>query len=420
MSATAAHTSSTLAWQVPPARLVLWLAILTIGVFAFTRHRVGHNVASRYWTVQRLVDHGTMQLPAPWSIDTVRIDGRYYSSKPPSYSLILAAEAWLMKTLTGMAVADHERFYLTFLVFMSQVVPYCLMLWLASLFVTELSDDRRVQAYAMAALSFGCLAFGYAVTLNNHTPTAMFLFVALVLLWRAGPRIAPGTAFVIGLSCGLAFTFELTSGAFAAAFLALLAYRDRKALLPALAGALLPVIPTVATYYAISGKLLPFYAQKDLYDYPGSYWNSPASLDALNEPKWRYAFNCLLGFKGLFSLTPIALLGAYGMAREIRHRGRRAPEMIAIAAASSIVIAYIIVTTNNYGGAAMGMRWFAQFGPLWAVAAVPVTERLFMTRRGLVLALFLLALSSALVIEALIGSAFKNGGWIIGLGKVLG
>ncbi|HSI04732.1 MAG TPA: hypothetical protein VLC93_09660, partial [Myxococcota bacterium] len=337
MSATAAHTSSTLAWTVQPARVVLWLAVLTLGVFCFTRHRVGHNVASRYWTVQRLVDDGTMQHPGAWSIDTVQIDGRYYSSKPPNYSLILAAEAWVVKTATGMKVAEHERFYLTFLVFVSQVVPYCLMLWLASRFVAELTRDPRVQAYAMAALSFGCLAFGYSVTLNNHTPTAMFLFVALVMLWRAGSRIARGTAFVIGLLCGLAFTFELTSGAFAAAFLALLGYRDRKALVPALAGALMPVIPTLATYYAISGKLLPFYAQKDLYAYAGSYWNNPTSVDALSEPKWLYAFNCLLGWKGLFSLTPIALLAVYGMFREIRHRGRHAAEMTAIAAGSLVV-----------------------------------------------------------------------------------
>ena len=420
MSATAAHSSGVSSAQVRPVHLVLTLAVLTVCAFCFTQHRVGHNVASRYWTVQRLVDHGTMAHPAAWSIDTVQIDGRYYSSKPPNYSLILAAEAWVWKAVSGWPMAEHERFYLTFLVFVSQVVPYCLMLWAAARFVGELSERPWVQAYAMAAMSFGCLAFGYAVTLNNHTPTAIFLFVAMMMLWRARGHIERAAAFVVGALCGLAFTFELTSGAFAAAFLALLAHRDRKALPIAMAGAFLPVIPTLATYYVISGKPLPFYAQKELYDYAGSYWNAPTSLDALAEPKWLYAFNCLFGWKGLFSMGPVALLAVYGMAREIRDHGRRFVEMLAIAVPSLVVIVYIIATTNNYGGAAMGMRWFAQFGPLWAIAAVPVVERMFDSRRGVVIALFLLALSGAAVLEALIRSAFKNGGWIIGLQKVLG
>lgn len=420
MSVTAAHHPSTFAWPPKPAQVVFALACLTAVVFTFTLHRVGHNVASRYWTVQRLVDEGTMEHPAAWSIDTVAIDGRYYSSKPPNYSLILAAEAWAWKAVTGMAVADHERFYLTFLVFVSQVVPYCLMLWLALGFVSELVSDQWTQAYAMAALSFACLPFGYAVTLNNHTPTAMFLFVALVLLVRARAPIGRGAAFTVGLLCGLAFTFELTSGAFAAAFMALLSYRDRKALGWAALGALLPIIPTLATYYAISGKLLPFYAQKDLYEYPDSHWQNPTGLDGLAEPKWLYAFHALLGLRGLFSLTPIGIFAVWGMIREVRNRGQRAPEMLAIGAASLVVIVYIIATTNNYGGAAMGMRWFAQFGPLWAIAALPVVDDLLRDKRGRILAWFLLALSCDIVAESLIRSAFKNGGWVLGLTKVLG
>jgi MFS family permease len=353
----------------------------------------------------------------------VQINGRFYSSKPPNFTLLLAAEAWLTKAVTGMQVADHERFYLTLMVFLSQVLPYCLMLWLAVGFVRELTDDTRTQVYAIAALSLGCLPFGYAVTLNNHTPTAIVLFCALVLLARARARGGPtsaGVAFTIGALCGLAFTFELTSGAFAAGFIALLAWRDRRALVWALLGAAVPVIPTVVTYYVISGKLLPFYAQKDLYDYPGSYWNEPRGLDALDEPKLLYAFNALLGWKGLFSLTPVAFLAVLGMVRTIRDRGRLAGEMLVIASASFVVIVYIIATTNNYGGAAMGLRWFAQFGPLWAIAALPVAGEWLGRPRLRVVAWFALAVSCVIVVESLIGTAFKNGGWVVGLSKVLG
>src|SRR5205823_10468891 len=50
------------------------------------------------------------------------------------------------------------------------------------------------------------------------------------------------------------------------------------------------------------------------YDYPGSYW-LPENLRGVDRGEVspvRYAFNCLIGHHGLFSLTPIWVLSAVG------------------------------------------------------------------------------------------------------------
>lgn len=402
-------------------RGVVWVcafAMLVLGVFTFTKHRVGQNVRSRYVTVERFVDEGTMSHVDASSIDTVQVNGKYYSSKPPNYSLILSAEAYVVKASSGWSLAEHERFYLTFLIILNQIIPYAFVLWATMLFVVRYSKSDWTRIYAAIAVTFGVLPFGYAVTLNNHTPTAFFLVLALIVLVRMRHEGHDDWrhAFVLGLLCSMAASFELSAGAFAVAFI-LLAGKPRSIAI-ALAGALVPALPTMVTCYLISGKVLPFYLQKNLYHFPGSYWDAPRNSDALDQPKWLYAFNALLGWKGLFSLSPVLALGFVGIWQTVRERGQLWREMLATGLASLLIIVYIIVTTNNYGGSCMGMRWYSNFAPLLVLAALPALDRMSTSKRGRVIAYVLLAISSEIVIESLIMSAFKNGGWVLGIIKV--
>lgn len=403
-------------------RGVVWVgafAMLVLVAFTFTKHRMGQNVRSRYVTVERLVDHGTMSHLDAASVDTVQVDGKYYSSKPPNYSLILSAEAYVVKLVTGWPLGgDHERFYLTFLIILNQIIPYAFVLWATAKFIVRYSVNDWTRVYAAVAVTFGVLPFGYAVTLNNHTPTAFFLVLALIVLVRMRHEGHADWrhAFVLGLLVSAAASFELSAGAFALVFI-LMAGGPRMIAF-ALLGALVPAVPTMVTCYIITGKVLPFYLQKNLYHFPGSYWDAPRNSDALDEPKWKYAFNALIGWKGLFSLSPIAALGFAGIVRTVRERGLLWREMLATGVCCVTIIVYIIATTNNYGGSCMGMRWYSNFAPLLVLAALPVLDRLSASRRGRVLAYVLLAVSSEIVIESLIMSAFKNGGWVLGLVKV--
>lgn len=402
-------------------RKVVWVgafAMLVLVVFTFTKHRMGQNVRSRYVTVERLVEHGTMSHVDASSIDTVQVNGKFYSSKPPNYSLILSAEAYLVRLVSGWSLVEYERFYLTLLILLNQIVPYAFVLWAVAAFVVRYSAVEWTRVYAMIAVTFGVLPFGYAVTLNNHTPTAFFLTLALIVLVRMRHEGFADWrhAFVLGMLCSMAASFELSAAAFAVVFMLMVG--GPRLFVWACVGALLPALPTMITCYLISGKPLPFYLQKELYHFPGSYWDAPRNSDALDEPKWKYAFNALLGWKGFFSLSPVMALGVASIVLTVRQRGRLWREMLAVGVCGLIVIVYIIATTNNYGGSCMGMRWYSNFAPLFVLAALPLLDRLSVSRRGRVLAYVLLAVSSEIVIESLIMSAFKNGGWVLGLIKV--
>lgn len=412
--------------RLEPAKLVVLFAVLVLVGFTFTKHRFGTNVRSRFITVERLVDAGTMahdESPIEPSVDAIVIEGRRYSSKPPNYTLVMAAQAWVLKAMTGWRVSEHPRFYLWMLVLLNQVVLYAVVLLLAWRLVAARTADPWVRGMFVAAMSLGSVPYGYAVTLNNHTPAAAFLFIAFYLLVTLRHQGRGGWAryFGVGFLAGLACTYELTAGAFAAVFVLVAFLHDRRGGSIAAAAAVLPVIPTLATYYVMSGSIAPFYVQRDLYDYAGSYWREPTGYDAASDGLLVYAFNALLGHHGLFSLSPLLALGVVGLARGVRDRAAALRgEYVAIAAASACVIVYIVGTTNNYGGNALGMRWFAQFMPLWTVAALPVLERLRESRRGRGTAYALLAVSVAVVGEALVHSTFQKGGWVLGLTKVLG
>ncbi|MEO1171664.1 MAG: hypothetical protein AAFX94_06390, partial [Myxococcota bacterium] len=115
-----------------PLNAILLVAALTLIVFTFTRHRVGANVLSRLITVERLVDAGTFahdDTQFTESADSVMIDGKRYSSKQPTFTLVLAALAWPVSALTGAAVYTHQRAYLHWLVLCHQVLPYIVLLW---------------------------------------------------------------------------------------------------------------------------------------------------------------------------------------------------------------------------------------------------------------------------------------------------
>jgi hypothetical protein len=305
-------------------------------------------------------------------------------------------------------------------VLLNQVLFYVALLWLGLRWARERGASVWTQTFLVGALSFGCLPFGYAATINNHTPTACFLFFAFYAVDRILHRRGNWRwAVLVGTATGLATAYEPTSGIFMVLFILLVARTNFRAALLAAACAAIPVAITVATFVAITGSPLPFYMQPELYDYEGSYWRAKRGIDALQEPGWLYAINVFVGHHGLFSLSPVLGLGVVGLWWSSGDRDSpRRLQWAAVIAGICVVIIFILVRTSNYGGHCIGMRWFAQFMPLIVLASIPVLERLQRSRRGRALAAVLLALSCAAPFEAMIHSAFSNGGWVYGLGRV--
>ncbi len=133
------------------------------------------------------------------------------------------------------------------------------------------------------------------------------------------------------------------------------------------------------------------------YDYPGSYWTTPRRGVDRGEPnRLVYSFHLLLGYYGLFSLTPIWLLvpiGWYLRFRESRLRSRWWLN-VAIILATLVCLAFYIsrpLIDRNYGGVSSSFRWMLWFAPLWIWALLPAAQACGANRWGRWLLVVLIA-----------------------------
>ncbi|MBL8853921.1 MAG: hypothetical protein JNK57_08105 [Planctomycetaceae bacterium] len=142
------------------------------------------------------------------------------------------------------------------------------------------------------------------------------------------------------------------------------------------------------------------------YDYPGTYWydDQRQGVDAGEKsPAW-YAFHCLIGHHGIFTLTPIWILSLVGIG--LAMRGDRQWRVLScmVLGLSVLVVGFYLtrpVLDRNYGGQASALRWVFWLSPLWIVMLIPAINFLNRSRLGFLLAWLLLFFS--------IGSSLYSG-----------
>jgi hypothetical protein len=118
------------------------------------------------------------------------------------------------------------------------------------------------------------------------------------------------------------------------------------------------------------------------YDYPDSYWQPDRlrGVDRGETSPWRYAFHCLVGHHGLFSLTPLWLWSAYGCGLWLVQADLRQRHLAVWTALASLIVLGFYLTRplmdRNYGGVTCCLRWLIWLTPLWLLALLAAADRL--------------------------------------------
>jgi len=366
---------------------VVLAAILRPGLF------VGDTVNSRMATVYALVHDGTWRIDRPVSlppnpfesqcVDKVMVDGHLLSSKPPVMPLLMTGEYLLLRSIGGLDLDKREdlRPILSFMVFTLCQATFAIGLAFFAATVSLFVSSPWRAAVPLALLAFASPLPGYAQQLNNHTPAAAALMVAVYFAMAlvTGKRALASWRFVaFGFSSALVFVFDLPTVIFAVmAGLLLLRRFPKQTLVWASVGALIPVLIHLCCLWTVSGDLRPVQMRESTYLFESSYWRNPLGIDALNEPKLAYLFNITFGRIGLFVLFPVLIVSVIGCMTLLR-RGRaefRLPVILA-ACAFLVLTAYYVKKTNNYGGASYGFRWYIGCCPVLLLMGLPVFSRL--------------------------------------------
>jgi hypothetical protein len=378
-------------------------SVRRLGVFAATlaflaclthdRVFLGGNDASRFAQIEALVDLGQTQIGGSryaWTVDQVTIDGRNYSNKPPVLSLIGAGIYAVLEHAAGLSFARHEAatiYVLTLLVIAGSTAALCAGFH-GALARGYPATSEAVRLLTTAALAAGTILTSFSTTFNNHTPAAACLFAACCgawrgSAWRAGAWLA--LTALIDPAPGLVFAPVLAVGLSVAAGPARL---KRYAVALALA-----VGVFAATNWWICGHALPPKMVRGGMDHSSRFASSVAGVLLPDDP-W-YPIDCLFGWHGFFSVSPVLLLGAAGLAAAIRG-ARPLPRRTAVAVAigCAVMIAGHALLAGSYGGWSYGFRYLIPIVPVLLFFAPPVVERL---GRAVVLPLLTLSILTALV-----------------------
>jgi hypothetical protein len=393
-----------------------WAARTTGPAVAFPM--LGANDRSRWVTVRALLENGSYSIgkrdPADataknpagdtglvfekdWkTIDKV-LDpetGRYYSSKPPWLATLVAGECWLLQRLFGWELSDPRTPLFGIVLLTFNWMPFLAYMVALAVWARQERWSPWSSTYLLMAAGMGTFTSSFAVTLNNHVPATCAVAVALLFLQQAiEHRNGTPAEFVIaGFFAGCAASLELPALCFTVAGLMAVFYwcglgRGVCYIL----GAAIPAAGFLLTNYLALGRLTPIYAEfgGPWYQYAGGYWDpaeqARGGIDWANETKWVYGFHLLLGHHGLFTLTPVLILGALGALFSVassRSRDQYAQDgrtLLWLAwiclGTLIIVVAFYTWRTNNYGGRTMGPRWLIWLSPLLLLCMQPVLDR---------------------------------------------
>lgn len=423
----------------------------------------GDNDRSRWDTIRALVDEGTYAIgdryPSRITTDNkygdagiIAEDGwktidkvlnpsnhQFYSSKPPFLPTLIAGEYWLLKHVFGWSITEDRWVVMRTILLTVNLLPFVIFLVLLARLAEELGSTDWGRIFVVACGCFATLMIPFATTLNNHTIAACSAMFALYPVLKMWPRIEdrgsrmedrgskiehrmgdpplpssilhPRSSFLLaGFFAGFTACSELPAASFLVFLFLILFWRNRaKTLAFFLPAAAIPIAFFFLTNYWAIGRWTPAYGEfgGPWYEYEGSHWKikpgeTPHGIDfAYNyESKVAYAFHLILGHHGLFSLTPIFLLGlagsVTGVYAMVRHRNTQ-PRSAIIAgltlALLVVVMGFYIIRTGNYGGWTAGPRWLIWLTPFLLLTMLPVADWLAPRRWGRVLACAFLVIS---------------------------
>jgi hypothetical protein len=374
------------------------------------------NDRSRWCTVRALVEQGTYRiddvrrLPGWDTIDLVRHEEHFYSTKPPLLSTIVAGLYWVVRHTIGWDLQVHLAGTTRLILLMVNLLPWTIALVMLTRLVQRSAATSFARLFVVATACFGTLLLPFLTSLNNHVPATVCVVFALSPAIRiiGDGRGAWWRFAAAGFWSGFAFANELPAAALVAALGATLLFvSPRKTLLFGVPALLIPVAAFLGLNRAVTGDWLSFYSayntEKYRFAYEGipSYWSDPRGIDRALDSPAVYLLHCTIGHHGLFSLSPVWLLAAAGWALVLWKQLSRGTRVVAATTASAdtatlstgltplpgllhaigmaltvVVFGYFLTKTEhyNYGGVSVALRWLLWLTPFWLLALVPLLD----------------------------------------------
>ncbi|MBT5019343.1 MAG: hypothetical protein HON04_11430 [Planctomicrobium sp.] len=383
------------------ASLVGWYAFFTLLTFVCvitaklinTGPLSSANDRSRWCTVYSLIEENTYQIDeirqrSGWdTIDLVRHNDHFYSTKPPLLPRIVAEYYRVIKLATGLNLTDNTDSVTNIILFLINIIPMAIAMWLMFKLIRRYCTNTFGQFFLITATCWGTLLVPFLAVFNNHTIGTTFIIYSLYLAITivAEEKKCWWRFAICGLCAAFGVCNELPAAAYGLAlFFILLKTDPKRTLLAFVPMALIPLGGFFLTNYHATGGWKPFYLYygtekyRFVFDGKPSYWLDPQGVDQAKDSFAVYFMHCMVGHHGIFSLTPIFLITLVSwLTPNLWWKSKLKPFHILGILLSIIVIAFYMTKTENYnyGGVSVALRWTLWLTPFWLLIMLPIIDR---------------------------------------------
>lgn len=318
--------------------------------------------ASRLAFTAALWDRSTVQVDAYEEIlgvDFAERDGHLYSDKAPGQPF-MAAPFYGMARGVGAEPGEVRRYFdnytLWWTSFWSSVVPAAVLAVLMRRFALRVVGSPKAATAAAVAMSLGTLLLPFATVLFSHVLAAVLCFGAYLTGREQGAstwRLAAA-----GLLGGLAVVTEYTTG-IVVVLLGLLVVHRHGLRVCAYAAGGLPAAALLGVYNTVAwGSPTAF-----SYDFSATFAAfHDRGLFGIRIPDPGLTVQVLVGERGLWTLTPVVLVGVLGLILLARDRATRGPGVFGL-----VVFAAFVAVQGGWFSVTAG----ASPGPRYVVAGLP-------------------------------------------------
>lgn len=398
-----------------------WIIILFFSLIwlAFIHSRAySTNDASRMASIESLVHRGTWQIddsPFAHTVDKIQVDGRFYSSKPPTLAFVGAGIYTILHKGLGLELRWEECFpdktpthcrailepeqadwAYVILVFLLVATPATVIVVTAYRFALWRGLSNWVALPFVLFLGLGTGLFPYSTIFVNHLLSTMGIFLTAVILLRHEQPTSRQLAFA-GFWATLAATIDLSATLFLLGFFTYVGLRYRQKSGYFILGALLPGILAIFLNMQITGSPLPPQLYTRGYEFEGSSFKIAEPIRLLFAPKaapqadpstytqahlanktetsvFRHTFNMLVGDYGLFVFYPIVLWYLWGLLRALWINDVTTRWLARITSVTIVLyLIYFALRPHTFGGFVFGPRWLLNPVPLMALFALDPT-----------------------------------------------
>jgi hypothetical protein len=393
-----------------PPLVIVFVAALFVCAILTKTHTVSWNDGSRFATVESLVDRHTAAIDGSPFLkiigDWYRYHGKTYSDKPPLLAVSGAAIGFVLAPF-GITFERHRAltiYLVTLLTVGAWYATGCCYVYLFG----RLLGFIRMRAYGIAALSgLATLSLPYATVLSNHVPCGVAAIAGFYHAERA--KTSGSHAALAGLFFALSYCFDPTAVIFVVPAAVLMMGTALHRWIIMLAAGLPIVAAQLGFNVLVTGSVIPPALNKSLwldptlplYSAAWAAFTPPTPIEHVQN-----FFNLLVGSKGLFLYTPLALVCVYGLVLMFRSGGfsRRLAAAITLSAVTLFVL--MLFFQNDATARNFGERRYVDVFWLLCIALGPALAQVRSPAQRLSIALLI----AASILVAMLGVIAPFGG----------